>query len=65
MACAAENKALDEYLELRDAKSNGCCHGWPISKIIEYDNRIEAAAERLKDARAEVKRILDGNIECM
>jgi len=36
-----------EYLELRDAKSNGCCYGMPIAQVLKYDAKIEDKAQEL------------------
>ena len=44
-------KAEDEYYKLRDAKSDGCCHGMSLYEVLAYDNKIIAAAEALHDAR--------------
>lgn len=40
--------AGDKYLELRDAKSNGCL-GWnpPIWTVVRYDEKIQAAAAEI------------------
>jgi hypothetical protein len=52
-ACAEEDAALDEYFRLRDAKSDGCCHGMTIPQVLAYDSQIEAAAQRLANARGQ------------
>ena len=43
-------KLVDEYYKLRDAKSDGCCHGMYLYEVIAYDNKIEAAAKAMHDA---------------
>lgn len=37
------NNAQDDYLKLRDAKSNGCCHEMSIREILAYDELIMEA----------------------
>ena len=44
-------EAIEEYYKLRDAKSNGCCHGMSLYEVIEYDNKIIAAANAMNKAR--------------
>lgn len=46
--------AEDKYYELRDAKSDGCCHDLPLYKIVAYDNSILAAADELRRIGAEI-----------
>lgn len=41
------DRLRDIYLELRDAKSDGCCHGMTIPEILKYDARIMAAYENM------------------
>lgn len=64
-ACAEEEQAYNEYMDLRDAKSNGCCHGYTIPQVLAYDAKIEAAARKLHLARAKISEVLAGNIEGM
>lgn len=40
------NEADDEYLRLRDMKSNGYCIGWSIMNILAFDEKILAAHKR-------------------
>lgn len=51
--------ASTKYLELRDAKSNGCCYGLTIPQIVAYDMKIESAAEEVKKIDAEIKAHLE------
>jgi len=37
-------QASDEYLALRDAKSNGCCSGKSLWQVLAYDELINDAA---------------------
>lgn len=46
----------DKYLELRDAKSDGCMHGKPMSVILAYDDTILAEAAKAKALREEIER---------
>lgn len=41
----------DEYLRLRDAKSDGCCHGMNPFEVAEYDAKIMCAYNAFLDAR--------------
>ena len=43
----AENK----YLELRDAKSNGCCAHMDLIEVLNYDHQILRAFNELMEAR--------------
>lgn len=47
--------ARDKYLELRDAKSNGCCHGMTIPEVLRYDEQIMSAAKEVDLIDAEIK----------
>ena len=40
-------KAIDEYYKLRDAKSNGCCHGMSLYEIAAYDRKVEEAVREM------------------
>lgn len=40
----------DLYLELRDAKSDGCCHRMSVSEVLAYDRTIMQAHERYQKA---------------
>ncbi len=46
-----EDIAQAKYLKLRDDKSNGCCAGMPLSYILDYDRKIQAAFDELQIAR--------------
>ena len=37
------NYAQDDYLDLRDAKSNGCCSNMSIREILAYDETVMEA----------------------
>lgn len=47
----ATSIAEDRYLELRDAKSNGCCVGMSIREVLAYDDNIMAAWADLQNCR--------------
>lgn len=59
-----EDAAAREYLELRDAKSNGCCHGLSIMDVLAYDARIMKAADKLKAAQDAVIKYIEEATEC-
>jgi hypothetical protein len=42
-------KASNDYLALRDAKSNGCLSGKTLFEVLAYDALIEASFSRLQD----------------
>ena len=44
-------EAIKEYQKLRDAKSNGCCHGMSLYEVIEYDNKIMTAVTTMNKAK--------------
>lgn len=48
------DKAERAYLELRDAKSNGCCAGMSIVGVLMYDAKIEAAWEECRKINQEI-----------
>ena len=43
--------AVKEYYRLRDAKSNGCCHGMSLYEVMAYDSKIIAAADIMDQAK--------------
>ena len=45
--------AVNEYYKLRDAKSNGCCHGMSLYEVMAYDSKIIAAANAMDKAKDE------------
>lgn len=50
----AMRAAEDKYLELRDAKSNGCLGFNPsILQVLAYDRKIEAAYAEYEKAKKE------------
>lgn len=53
------DKAEAAYLDLRDAKSNGCCHGFSIPQVLAYDDKILAARDNVMDARIALQRAQD------
>lgn len=54
------NEARDKYLELRDAKSNGCCHGMTILQVMAYDRKITDAYKEVEKLLQEEKELLQG-----
>jgi hypothetical protein len=50
-----QREAEDAYLDLRDAKSSGCCAGMNLFQVLEYDSKIEAAHKKLRETLQEVK----------
>ena len=55
----AEDAAAREYLELRDAKSNGCCHGKSMMEVLEYDALIMKAYQKLQAAQQVVVQYIE------
>ncbi len=51
------DRLRDIYLELRDAKSDGCCHGMTIPEILKYDARIMAAYENMRKEYDKIKKL--------
>ena len=43
--------AVNTYYKLRDAKSNGCCHGMSLYEVMAYDSKIIAAANEMDKAK--------------
>jgi predicted aldo/keto reductase-like oxidoreductase len=57
---AKVDTARDIYLKLRDAKSNGCCHGMRIPQILEYDNKIIKAFNNYEEAQKHFEAFVQG-----
>jgi hypothetical protein len=53
--------AEDKYLELRDAKSNGCCWGLPLRDVLIYDDSIMAAKAEIDRIDAEINQTMEAH----
>lgn len=51
------DRLRDIYLELRDAKSDGCCHGMTVPEILKYDERIMAAHENMRKEYDKIEKL--------
>jgi hypothetical protein len=55
-------QAGDEYLELRDAKSNGCCSNKSLWQVLAYDELINEAARGCLYLDGMIDGILNGGV---
>lgn len=47
----------DQYLALRDLKSDGALGGLPLATIMQFDNAVESLAEVMQHLRNTISRL--------
>ena len=59
-----EERWYTRYYRLRDFKSDGGCHHWPLARIMIYDEKIIRASRRLQDSVINQRLIRQEVINC-